>query len=991
MEKNRFTKSLQRILQVLLLPIFGVLSSTCWGQACHIGDSLELVALYNATTLSSWTTQNVNGQRSPWMLTQPVLSWYGVTLDNSGRVQRITLRNNGLNGRIPNLNLPNLNTLNLAENNLIDTIPNFNLPNLRDLHLFSNQLSGNIPLFNLPNLLNLVLYANRLSGSVPNFTISNVPNLKSLYLAENRLIGGIPFFSLPNLEELNLMMNALTGSIPNFSITQVPRLKLLILRNNQLTGTIPNFNLPTLETLWLGDNLLTGSIPTLNLTQLRSLILSNNQLSGSIPNFNLPYLEELNVLVNQLSGAIPNFNLPNLKMMFLNDNQLSGSLPNFNLPNLQSLWVERNQLTGNLPNLNLPNLQQLYVGDNQLTGNIPPFNLPQLQKLVLNTNQLSGCIPTSIKVRCPNIGPLGGTIFSNPNLYTQNWADYWNSNVGACSNNRMEMPDSTLITCAGTCIPIILRAPLNNVNGFTVRLQFDTTKVKPDSVIFHALGQVVPSPDSASRFQNVVGNILNLTISLQGWRNINANIGDTLACISFKAVGSTPQTVLKGIVESSFETGGIQVDSIKTRAMVQVTGAILLWNYYQGTNLMSWNTVSNPTKILVGTPLNMVFRQNMSVGTALITPWNANEFIQLQRKSTISLGMPEIGGFDAFLTSLVVNDAPTATRVPVRLITMDVNRDTLITAGDVSSILRRAVKYQSGFKQISGDTVSWRHFPKSQLTTNNAFKLSTTFPNDDQIGISRHRVPMIDTLFNINVLPNCDTLAMDVISLCLGDCDGNLATTQSSAKGLLSGEIRIDGSAAVKDYVNQIFRVPVYANENMMGFDFKIENYLNNLQIVSVSNGPNVTLQANLDSMNRNCYISGYSTAVNGIPANTLICSLNIKTNCFLRQGDIGNVTTYLNGLLASHIVTEHICTGPPPPPPPVKPLIIFPNPTTGLVTIDFGDENRVKMDLFNSLGQRIQTVEPTGTIMNLDLSMYAIGVFYLKVGDKAYKIHKIQ
>lgn len=291
-------------------------------KATRANDSLELVALYNATNGANWTN------KTNWLSSNPMDTWYGITLTN-GRVSSIQLWSNALNGNIPNLNIPNLETLHLNNNQLSGSIPNFTLSNLKNLYLHNNLLSSNIPNFSLGNLEGLYLNNNQLTGSIPNF---NLPNLKNLWLYSNQLSGNIPNFNLPNLEELDLKFNQLSGSIPNFNL---PKLEHLYLLKNQLSGNIPNFNLPN----------------------LLELVLVENQLSGSIPNFNLPILQTLWLTDNQLTGGIPNFNLPKLRTLSLRGNQLTGSIPNLNLPDLQNLWLHFNQLSGNIPNFSLPNLQ----------------------------------------------------------------------------------------------------------------------------------------------------------------------------------------------------------------------------------------------------------------------------------------------------------------------------------------------------------------------------------------------------------------------------------------------------------------------------------------------------------------------------------------------------------------------------------------------------------------------------------------------------------
>jgi Leucine-rich repeat (LRR) protein len=267
---NITTKSFQvrLALPLSILLIFAQLSFT-QTNTCRVQDSLQLVSLYNATGGATWTTK--------WNLSQPINTWHGVTLNVDGCVQKIDLQSNKLNGNLPNLNLPNLESLIFYNNQLSGSIPNFNLPNLKGLALLNNQLSGTIPNFNLPNLESLALQYNQLSGAILNF---NLPKLIYLDINDNQLSGVIPNLNLPNLTSAHLENNKLNGTIPNFNL---PNLEVLVLYNNQLSGTIPNLNLPNLSYISLSNNQLSGTLPNFNLPKVQFILLRNNQLSGCIP------------------------------------------------------------------------------------------------------------------------------------------------------------------------------------------------------------------------------------------------------------------------------------------------------------------------------------------------------------------------------------------------------------------------------------------------------------------------------------------------------------------------------------------------------------------------------------------------------------------------------------------------------------------------------------------------------------------------------------
>lgn len=58
-------------------------------------ERAALVALYNATGGDNWAN------KANWCSDRPVSEWYGVTVDEQGRVLTLVLENNNLTGSIP--------------------------------------------------------------------------------------------------------------------------------------------------------------------------------------------------------------------------------------------------------------------------------------------------------------------------------------------------------------------------------------------------------------------------------------------------------------------------------------------------------------------------------------------------------------------------------------------------------------------------------------------------------------------------------------------------------------------------------------------------------------------------------------------------------------------------------------------------------------------------------------------------------------------------
>ena len=392
------------LLSIILSP------SALAQEGGHAGDRAALVALYHATDGPNWVN-NAN-----WATDESLSTWHGVIVNGSGRVVKLNLSDNLLNGEIPLQlgSLSNLTVLNLFNNQLTGEMPPElgSLFNLAALDLSYNQLTGVIPtaLGSLSNLTSLAVYRNQLNREIPP-ELGSLSNLTALDLSYNQLTGVIPpeLGNLSNLTALNLANNQLTEVIST-ELGSLSNLTALNLSYNQLTGVIPPElgSLSNLTVLDLSYNQLTGVIPTAlgSLSNLQELHLWFNQLTGEIPPDlgNLSNLTSLALFVNQLSGEIPPElgNLSNLVWLDLYDNQLSGKIPS-NLSNLQTLRrldLSINQLTGEILRDigSLSNIERLRLFDNQLSGEIPPElgSLSKLKELDLGFNQLTSEIPAEL-------------------------------------------------------------------------------------------------------------------------------------------------------------------------------------------------------------------------------------------------------------------------------------------------------------------------------------------------------------------------------------------------------------------------------------------------------------------------------------------------------------------------------------------------------------------------------------------------------------------
>jgi Secretion system C-terminal sorting domain/Leucine Rich repeats (2 copies) len=542
---------------------------------------------------------------------------------------------------------------------------------------------------------------------------------------------------------------------------------------------------------------------------------------------------------------------------------------------------------------------------------------------------------------------------------------------------------------AGSCTPILLTRNISNINGYTIRLKFDSTKIQPAPN--HTWGSVIQARDSAVLYQQVIRDTLILTIGLQGGYNLSGGSGDTLICIAWRLAASIDPNQLTanltGFVEESMATGGQNVCAVYNMVQIVPEGALMFNLFYQGSSPMNSSTDANPTYVLTGKQGAMQQESKVvnSTGGFLLSPWR-NDSIQFSRKSLRSVGIPEISGNDAYVMSLVVARHAKAEKNIFKLLSMDVNGDGLINSGDITAVLRRIIYYQTGFIQANfrTDTVAWRHFPKAYLTERASFKLSTKYPDDDQVGISRLRVPKIEPIFHPQMSINCNAVDMPIVAILLGDADGSLTMNGTNSKGKWSTSVTIDAKNSLRN--QDTFRIPIYASEQMKGFDCIIDHYSKQMEIISVASAsPKVVAQSNIDEQTKQCFITGFSADADGIAPNQPLYYITVKTAC-IDNLVFGTVTPYLNGVLA-HATVQTTCNVPTQEIN-LEEITVFPNPTTNWLTITY-NQLPDNIQLFNIMGTLLKNIEPTMQQTKVDLSDLQQGIYLFKIKDKMFKIIK--
>jgi hypothetical protein len=206
----------QIFMKRLLLIITGLFATyTSISQVPQI-ERDALIAIYNATNGSNWTT-NTN-----WNTAEPVSTWYMVTVENN-RVVGIDLSGNNLTGTIPS--------------------EVGNLTELIDLSFFANDVTGEVPaeIWTLSNLKTLWIGVQAskqltLTNGIPP-EISNLQQLEWLNVAEIALTQPLQpeLFNLPNLLRLRIYDCGLTGTLP----AEFAGIFSVYAHQNEFEGAIP--------------------------------------------------------------------------------------------------------------------------------------------------------------------------------------------------------------------------------------------------------------------------------------------------------------------------------------------------------------------------------------------------------------------------------------------------------------------------------------------------------------------------------------------------------------------------------------------------------------------------------------------------------------------------------------------------------------------------------------------------------------------------------
>lgn len=369
------------------------------------GDRQALEDLYRATNGDQWT------YNTSWLDGNSPDRWFGVRTDQNGRVLRLDLYKNNLQGSLPESigNLTRLRYINIKQNELTGEIP-VSLGNLTQLEWLIlsgvEQKEPNNLTDTYPGKQNEA--TNSFSGSIPN--ISNLDKLQILEIANQPNFEDTPLpeglGNLTDLWFLSLQRNLHTGDIPE-SFRNLQKMRHLHLHSNKLSGELPDIfdTWKQARYIRLGGNEFTGNIPPSmgKMTNLRLLVIAENKFSGPFPekftDGSIPNINTLAFQWNNLSGPLPEVKV-NLTVLTVDGNDLSGSVPDLSAaPRIINLGLGWNQFEGDFPDMShARQLRYIRARDNNFSGPLPALNPNNnsLANLWFQNNSFSETVDPSI-------------------------------------------------------------------------------------------------------------------------------------------------------------------------------------------------------------------------------------------------------------------------------------------------------------------------------------------------------------------------------------------------------------------------------------------------------------------------------------------------------------------------------------------------------------------------------------------------------------------
>jgi hypothetical protein len=563
------------------------------------------------------------------------------------------------------------------------------------------------------------------------------------------------------------------------------------------------------------------------------------------------------------------------------------------------------------------------------------------------------------------------------------------SNV--CTNDIFRMP-----------VKAITATSVTNGIGVDFSLTYDQNKVRPTGIVY--VGSLVTDPTWFTTSVNIIASnsadvdSINVSMYLNGTAPFNTVLSGqgNLISIEFVKTGlfnsvDSAQFAINNLVVSTATTSVTKIvtsGKYKTYRDDSFFGSLKFWKDnsvipYDATHLI--------------TNVNGVGSNGSDTATA-VTPDVSGNFtfnslisnkINIRRDIAALTDIQSVvNSADAQLVArILVNDVNVRPTV-YQLIAADVNRDGQITAGDLSQINQRSVLHQPEFVQLTASVpaLDWVWIDSKTLLTDYDYRISATYPVNDNLGYSRFRVPVVGTSHQLDITgTSCPIIVPETYKgVMLGDVDGSYANIvpSSTLKSAVAEQSTVVFDFANANMSGNFVDVPVYLNstESVHSLDLALQFNEESLTYSSVIR--NAGYLNNTDYYNtddKTLRIGSYSLKTFDTNKNLVSVRFTMISNV-LNSSDLSQAKAIVNGNPAAVKVTEAKSV--------INPEIsfrVYPNPSNGLFEII--SPSAAKVELMDITGKSIlfETNLDANAKKEINVSNLNSGLYMLKVSGKGF------
>lgn len=585
-----------------------------------------------------------------------------------------------------------------------------------------------------------------------------------------------------------------------------------------------------------------------------------------------------------------------------------------------------------------------------------------------------------------------------------------------------KIKDETAACSDGDFIYVIVQSltTVTKAIGFDFSMEFNKNKVRPTGNVKVFSNLVTDSLNTTYAINVKDTNvIIGLSLNALAQTPYFNGTGDLLAVefvktAGFSSIDSASFSISSGI-DVSYDTTTVTnkttgPGTFKTYQNHDFIGSLKFWSDYSPIGFT--NALTNLETKIKGNDNDQTVYPNAN-GIFTYDIRNGDSINIIRQVVNGNSVQDVVNAADALLAQKVVVENTSFIPSAQQIIAMDVNMDGRITSGDVTQINQRTVNHIGEFGQVwnasgSKNSLDWLFVDQDKITLDSSYRISNKYPQDDNKGFSKWRVPVQDSLINLNIALTGGCQIFDgktFQGIMLGDVNGSYknipasptlksaAVSEENVSELKSADASSDKvifDLANATTANGLIDVPVYisSTSDVTGLDFALQ--MKDLTFDKVVSNT-ATLQNPTSYFNTNDQTLRF-TGFDFAPISTKSSVVTVRfamANNAVTATDLTATEAYLNGEKVNAEVTpfngsifDNNTT---------LVVDVYPNPTSNILNLKVSQAASVQ--IFDVLGKVVIEIPSllANEIKVLNIQDMSEGVYTLKVvNEKATTIVKV-